>query len=155
MKINIYANINIIPILLYRITIQQIKITNCMNIIANIMEIIEKITVTSQEKSIIVINTLRNIIDVNASRKDFIIFISEKIMNDIQILLNADLIQPSIDIICDACNGKFNINQDISTNCITSCINAFNKNKDPLELKKNSIPKSISKNVFPISFILK
>ena len=97
-------------------TIEQRKLTlnSAIGTISLLMEHINEVKIPGEFKADVVINVLKLI--VGDRKADFQPLLSPKVFSDIQLLLDNNLVQQTIDVIYDASTGKFNIGQ------VESCI---------------------------------
>jgi hypothetical protein len=120
------ASINLISNILKIIEDKKLLIKNVYNIITLLMILINKEKIQGDIKSNIVINVLKII--VGDKKANFESLLPPKIFTDIQLLIDYNLVQQTIDIIYDASVGKFNIGKLKS--CSSSLLNCmFMKNK--------------------------
>jgi hypothetical protein len=109
----------IVSKILDSITTKEITLNSSFDIISLSMELINNLKVPGGIKSDIVINILQII--VANKNGDFTGKISTTVLNDIQLLLTNNLIQPTINVIFNASSGKFNIG-----NIKSCCVSWFN-----------------------------
>ena len=104
---------------------KNLTLNSGYDIITLSMELINQAKMPGGFKADIVTNVLKLI--VTDRKKDFEPVISPKVFNDIQLLIDNNLVQPTINVIYSASTGNFNIGE-IDT-CVKSWLTCISKPK--------------------------
>ena len=104
---------------------KNLTLNSGYDIITLSMELINQAKIPGGFKADIVTNVLKLI--VTDRKKDFESVMSPKVFNDIQLLIDNNLVQPTINVIYSASTGNFNIGE-IDT-CVKSWFTCIRKPK--------------------------
>jgi len=116
---------DLISKIIQAISQKNLTLNSGYDIITLSMELINQAKMPGGFKADIVTNVLKLI--VTDRKKDFESLLTGKVFNDIQLLIDNNLVQPTINVIYSASNGDFNIGE-IGT-CITSWITCLKNPK--------------------------
>jgi len=91
--------------------INVVTIITAIDLVRSLMELVEKEKIAGADKSTIVIAALNMIVTGNFAET-----LPLAVLKDLKLLIDSGLIQPMINVICDASRGKLSLNE-VETYC--------------------------------------
>lgn len=115
------ATTDLLSKIIEAITQKTLTLNSGYDIITVSMELINQVKMPGGFKADIVTNVLKLI--VGDRKSDFESLISQNVFNDIELLIDNNLVKPTIDVIYSSSSGNFNIGE--MKTCITSWLSCL------------------------------